>query len=160
MRSTGMPEQADRDLTALNSPEQSGISPGLLLAYRETDFRVDAKPPFVLKIGVASTQLTELYLQHNCTCAAFLTASNPYSQDASDAENAAFQHKLSRELTGRGLSFIPGIGQDSQSQRPGETSFLVLGLPLDSATEMGVQHRQNALVWCGADAVPQLILLR
>lgn len=160
MRLTGTPELVSRTVIGPVSQEQSSISQSLLQAYQEADFRVHALPPFLLKIGVASPQLAQLYHQHGSTCAAFLTACNPYSEPMGDVENAAFQHKLSRELTSLGLSFLPGIGQDSQGQWPGEPSFLVLDLPLEAAKTMGAQYRQNALVWCGADAVPQLILLR
>lgn len=138
----------------------SVLNRNLIEAYLATDYRVHAQPPFVLKIGVASPQLAQLYRQHGTTCAAFLTAYNPYSEAVGDAENAAFQHKLSRELTSRGRTFIPGIGQDSQGQWPGELSFLILGLALDEAKVMGTQYRQNALVWCSEDAVPKLVLLR
>lgn len=136
------------------------IDPGLVEAYKATDYRVDAHPPFVLKIGLASPQLAQLYHQHGATCAAFLTACNPYSEVVGDVENAAFLHKLGRELTSLGLTFIPGMGQDNQGQWPGEPSFLIFGLQLDEAQAMGAQYRQNALVWCGTDAMPQLILLR
>jgi hypothetical protein len=43
---------------------------------------------------------------------------------------------------------------------PGEPIFLSLLLVLDEAKVIGTQYRQNALVWCGEDAVPLLILLR
>jgi hypothetical protein len=139
---------------------ESAIAPDLVEAYKATDFRVHTQPPIVLKIGVASPQLAQLYSQHGTTCAAFLTAYNPYSEAVGDAENSAFQHKLSSELTSRGLAIIQGMGQDSLGQWPGEPSFLILGLALDDAKLMGAQYRQNALVWCGEDAVPHLILLR
>ncbi len=141
-------------------PPESAIDPDLVDAYKATDFRVHAQPPFVLKVDVASPQLAGLYGQHGTTCAAFLTAYNPYSEVVGDAENIAFQDQLTRELTSLGLTFIPGIGQDSQGQWPGEPSFLILGLQLAEAKALGVQYRQNALVWCGEDAVPKLVLLR
>lgn len=136
------------------------IGPALQQAYLETDYQVHDHRPFVLKIGVASPQLAQLYRQHGSTCATFLTACNPHSEAVDDVENLAFQHKLARELTRLGLTFIPGIGQDSHGQCPGEPSYLILGRALDEAKVMGTQYRQNALVWCGEDAVPHLILLR
>ena len=53
-----------------------------------------------------------------------------------------------------------GMGEHPSGQWPGEPSFLILGLPLDAAKQLGARHEQNAIVWCGTDAVPQLILLR
>jgi hypothetical protein len=36
----------------------------------------------------------------------------------------------------------------------------VLGMALDAAQEVGRRYGQNAIVWAGADAVPELVLLR
>jgi hypothetical protein len=41
-----------------------------------------------------------------------------------------------------------------------EPSFLVFGLPLETAGPLGKKLVQNAIVWYGADAVLELILLR
>ncbi|UUZ55406.1 DUF3293 domain-containing protein [Massilia sp. H-1] len=49
---------------------------------------------------------------------------------------------------------------DPKREWPSEPSFLVRGLSLEDASALGRQLRQNAIVWCGADLVPQLILLR
>lgn len=36
---------------------------------------------------------------------------------------------------------------------------LVLGLALEAAKSLGNAYEQNAVIWCGADAVPNLVLL-
>jgi hypothetical protein len=156
-----MPAQTE-PLSVLKEPmaPESTIDLGLIEAYKATDFLVHSEPPFVLKIGASSPQLMQLYGRFSTANAAFLTAYNPYSEDVGAAQNSAFHDKLCRELTNCGLTFLPGMGQDSQGQWPGEPSYLVLGLQLEEAKAMGTQYRQNALVWCGDDAVPQLILLR
>lgn len=41
-----------------------------------------------------------------------------------------------------------------------EPSFLLFGLPLETARPLGKKLDQNAIVWFGGDAVPELILLR
>ena len=41
-----------------------------------------------------------------------------------------------------------------------EESFLVYGLTLEAAKALGTRLEQNAFIWSGEDAVPQLILLR
>lgn len=138
----------------------SSISPSLIQAYLAADYRVEAEPAFVLKVGVSNPPLARLLQQTKCDCAAYLTACNPWSQDVGAADNAARQAALSRVLTGRSLRFIEGVGQDSQGEWPGEASFLILGLSLEAARALGRQHEQNALIWCGQDAVPQLVLLR
>jgi hypothetical protein len=35
----------------------------------------------------------------------------------------------------------------------------VLGLALEAAKSLGRRHEQNAVVWSGPDAVPQLVML-
>jgi hypothetical protein len=42
----------------------------------------------------------------------------------------------------------------------GEASYLIFGLTLEAAKALRTRLEQNAIVWTGADAVPQLILLR
>lgn len=36
----------------------------------------------------------------------------------------------------------------------------MLRISLEAAKELGARYEQNAIVWAGADAMPQLILLR
>ena len=143
---------------------ESAISPSLIEAYLAAHYRVDAELPFTLKVGVFSEPLAQLLQRHQCDYVAYLTACNPLGQDVGDIENAARQAELGRELKGRSLRFIEGMGLDSQSEEaqkwPGEASFLVLGLSLEASRALGRKYEQNALIWCGKDAVPQLVLLR
>lgn len=145
----------------------SAIAPELIEAYLAAHYRVEADPAFVLKVGVCSPPLLELFGRHRCDCAAYLTACNPFSQDAGASENAARQSQLAGQLKGRSLTFIEGVGLDGQvlpnggaPPWPSEPSFLVLGLSLEATRALGRKHEQNALLWCGKDAVPQLVLLR
>ena len=70
------------------------------------------------------------------------------------------QGELTAELIRRGLAFLEGVGQHRSGDWPGEPSFLVLGLALEVAKSLGKHYEQNAIIWCGPDAVPQLTLLR
>ena len=74
--------------------------------------------------------------------------------------NDARQTVLARELQERDLTYIRGVGQHPTNGWTGEQSFLVLGLSRDDARMLGARHEQNAIVWCGPDAVPELVLLR
>lgn len=138
----------------------STLDPVLIAAYKATNYKVHAQPPFVLKIGVASPPLAELYRLHGCNCAAFITACNPYGAKLDDAENSALQLGLAHHLSSRGLPFLPGMGVGNEDEWAGEPSYLVLGLDQHAATAMGKRHQQNAIVWCDSDAAPQLVLLR
>ena len=129
-------------------------------SYRETEYRVFAEPVFTLRVGQASAELLAAHKFHRTDCSAFLTACNPYSQAFDAASNAQRQLGLVKELKQRSLAFAPGIGQHPGNGWPGEDSFLVYGLTLAAAKALGTRLEQNAFIWSGADAVPQLILLR
>ena len=129
-------------------------------AYRETEYRVFAEPVFTLRVGQASAELLAAQKFHRTDCSAFLTACKPYSQAFDAASNAQRQLGLAKELKQRSLAFAPGIGQHPGNGWPGEDSFLVYGLKLEAAKALGTRLEQNAFIWSGADAVPQLIVLR
>lgn len=138
----------------------TAIPPELLAAYRETDYRVGGDAPFVLRIGIASTALKALHERHGATCSAFLTAVNPRSQLLDARANAARQRTLARQLRHLGLHAIPGFSRHPDNDWPAEAGFLILGLDETTARRIGRLREQNAIVHCGADAVPRLVLLR
>jgi hypothetical protein len=139
---------------------ESTLPPALIQAYRETDYRVLAEPPFVLTVGIASQDLIRLFQAHKVACAAFVTAFNPFGQELTTDENHCRQAELAKELTRRGLEFVEGVGQHPSGNWPGEPSFLVFGLEIEAAKSLGQSLEQNAIIWCGADCVPDLILLK
>jgi len=139
------------------------LAADLLRAYQETEYRVGAAAPggaFVLRIGAASDALRALHQHFGVACSAFLTAANPHSRMTDDATNAERLRHLHAHLEALGLSCIDGVGQHPGNGWPGEASLLVPGLDLATARRLGERWAQNAIVWSGADAVPQLILLR
>ena len=135
------------------------IPPETVNAYKATNYRVFSDPPFVLNIGQPSKLLGRLHEVYGCASSAFITAWNPSSVPTSTDANAAAQARLQDELSSRSTPFINGIGEDATGQWPGEPSVLALGLSLDTAKNYGVRFEQNAIVWAGTDACPQLILL-
>ncbi|CAM5788508.1 MAG: DUF3293 domain-containing protein [Burkholderiales bacterium] len=143
-----------------SSAAASIIDPGTIQAYRETEYRVLGGQPFTLRVGKVCADLLAAHKLHQVDGSAFLTACNPFSQRSGDAANANRQAELAAELTRRGLTFAPGIGQHPSNDWPGEDGSLVFGLDLEAAKALGARFEQNALIWSGADGVPQLILLR
>ena len=139
---------------------QTNLDASIIAAYRETEYRVLAEPPFVLTVGMANLELIRLYQAHKVACAAFVTAFNPFSQELTADENHRRQAELAKELTRLGLEFVEGVGQHPGGNWPGEASFLVFGLALEAAKSLGQSLEQNAIIWCGADCVPDLILLK
>jgi hypothetical protein len=111
-------------------------------------------------VGKASAELLAAHARQGVDCSAYLTAWNPFSRETDDATNAARQTDLVDALSRLGLDCMPGLGRHPSNDWPGEDSVLALGLGLDDAMALGMRFEQNALVWSGADAVPQLILLR
>ena len=139
---------------------ETAINIELIQAYRDTDFGVAAPEPFILKIGHPNEPLAHLFKKHQCDSAAYVTAWNPYSVTTTHEQNTSNQTRLEDELKRRTLTYFPGVGTDSKGQFPGEPSFLVLSLSLAASEALGQAYAQNAVVWCGPDAMPQLILLR
>jgi hypothetical protein len=141
-------------------PRNTDIPSELIEAYRDTDYWVATAPPFVMRIDVPSPDLAALYARFDTDCAAYLTASNPYSEKLDDLANAQRHHQLARYLEARKLRYIEGAGRHPSGDWPPETSFLVVGIAQQTAMALGRQFEQNAVVYCGADALPRLVLLR
>jgi sugar phosphate isomerase/epimerase len=138
----------------------SEILPATIKAYLETDYCVFGESPFVLRVGIANEPLAKLYKRLKTNCGAFVTAFNPFSNEAGESANTARQVELAKELNRRSLTFIDGIGKHSSGEWPAEASYFVLGLSLEAAKALGKKYDQNAVVWCGSDAIPELVLLR
>lgn len=138
----------------------SVISPETIQAYRETEFRVFSEASLVLKIFEKCEDLMSLYKMHQSETCAFITACNPLGELLSNEQNSDLQKQLEEEIQFRGLVLIAGEGKHPVGDWPGEPSYLVFDLSLEAAKTLGRKFHQNAIVWCGPDAVPQLILLR
>jgi hypothetical protein len=136
------------------------IDPATLLAYRQTDYRVFGATAAVLHVGVRCPELALLHAAHHTTCSAFITACNPLGVSVAATVNQQRQEALAAQLSRRGLVAIAGIGERPGGSWPGEPSYLVPGLTRAVAQQLGRQFEQNAIIWAGADAVPELILLR
>ncbi|MEO6421438.1 MAG: DUF3293 domain-containing protein [Candidatus Nitrotoga sp.] len=138
----------------------SVISPETIQAYRETDYRVDRERSLVLRINEFNESLATLYKINRVNCCAFITACNPFGQAIDETANAHLQEKLASEIKNRGLIYFKGSGKNIIGDWPSEPSYLVLGISLEASKSLGIKYDQNAIVWCGSDAVPHLVLLR
>ena len=134
------------------------IDPLTIKAYLETEYIVSGVS--VLRLGIANDELLNFYKKFKVDQAAFITAYNPFSQFTEAAINAARQAELAKELNQRSLSFFEGAGRPPTGGWPAEPSYFVLGLSRETAKKLGKKYNQNAIVWCGTDAVPELVLLR
>lgn len=136
------------------------IDAATIAAYQETHYHVHGLLPFTLRIGIPSTELKKLYKESGANSGTLITACNPYSVLLSDSQNQEHQLRLATELRKRSLIFCDGEGLHPSGEWPAEASYFVLGMSLEAAKKLANQFAQNAIVWCDADAIPQLILLR
>jgi hypothetical protein len=139
---------------------ESIIDAGTVQAFRETEYRVHGDDPFTLKVGETCLALVAAHKRYRVDCSAYITALNPYSQILDDEANAERHAALGREIGQRSLASIEGIGMHRSNQLSGEASYLIFSLTLEAAKALGTRLEQNAILWSGFDAVPQLILLR
>ncbi|MDI9330928.1 MAG: DUF3293 domain-containing protein [Alphaproteobacteria bacterium] len=142
-------------------PETTQIHPDKVRAYLATDYRLGhTAEDIILTVGQRSERLAALFASKGVSCGAFLTAFNPRGTIQSDAANAAGHAELAALLHDQRLRGIEGSGSEAGTDWPSEKSWFALGLHLDPAKALGHHFDQDAIVWAGADAVPQLILLR
>jgi hypothetical protein len=135
----------------------TSIPPELVQAFMETEYFVHNDPPFKMRIGQLCPELARLMAERNTSCAAFITAWNPFSQQLSTGKNEERQQELKANLKTRGLSFMEGIGQHPNNDWPGEPSVLIFNLSRESAKVLAAQFGQHAFVWSDATALPELV---
>ncbi len=130
-------------------------------AYLKTEYRFGEGPDAVtLRIDQRSDALARLYASSSVMCGLFVTAHNPFGRAQSIEANEAAHRRLAADLKALSARVIEGAGADPSGAWPEEKSFFALGIDRDAARKLGDRHRQDAIVWAGADAVPKLILLR
>ena len=140
--------------------DKSVLPAGLIEAYKMTNFEVLAKPPFILKVGSHSAELKSLFADTKLETGCFITAYNPFSEPLSVEMNMDAQENLKQKLHGLGLPVLEGLGSDPSGEWEGEPSVFILGISCADAKNLGVEFKQNAIVWCDANCTPELLLLR
>ena len=137
------------------------IPPDKLRAYLATAYCIGAGDgAVVMRIGEPSASVAALLAARGVTCGAFVTAFNPRGTLQSDAANEAAHARLLTRLQELGIEGVEGEGGEPGSDWKPERSVMAIGLALEPARALGVEFDQDAIVWVGADAVPQLVLLR
>lgn len=131
----------------------------LLQAYHATRYGLN-DCDWQLQLDQPQPALAPHYQRHAVHCAAYLTACNPLGELLPDHLNARRMAQLRQALQRAGWSWLDGRGHDPQGHWPGEDSVLVWGMGESTARAWGAQWNQNAVVCCGTDMVPRLVLLR
>jgi len=141
--------------------EATQIHPDKVRAYLASDYRLGHTPQdLVLTIGQHSSRLAALFASGSVNCGAFLTAYNPRGTIQSDAANDLAHAQLAGKIQEFGLKAIEGSGSEEGTEWPSEKSYFALGLALEPSKAIGAHFDQDAIVWVGPDAIPQLIMLR
>ncbi len=140
---------------------ETQIAPDKIRAYLATHYRIDCEDqPIELTMGARSDSLAALFADRGVECGAFITAFNPRGTLQADAANRLAHARLAEALADHDVEIIEGAGSDDSSDWPPECSWFAPGLSFDAAWAIGIRFDQDAIVWAGSDAVPQLVLLR
>jgi len=140
---------------------ETNIAAEKVRAYRATDYRLGhTTQDIVLAPGLRSDRLAELFASKSVPCGALLTAFNPLGTQKSDTANDLAHAQLTSVLTELRLESIEGSGSEVGTHWPTEKSLFALGLNRKGAISIGRQFAQDAVVWVGDSAVPELVLLR
>jgi Protein of unknown function (DUF3293) len=139
----------------------NAITPDKLAAYRATQYRVGAgEDAITLRIGSVSGELQKLYVETGQNCCVFITAYNPFGQEQSADANRLAHSQLEKALRALRSRTVGGVGADPGGAWPEEVSVLALGIDETTARQLGKRFKQDAVVWAGSDATPQLLVLR
>lgn len=112
-------------------------------------------------VGTGPGTVGGMMADANATCAAFITAWNPQSNEkTTDAENeAAHAQLLNRHAGFPGVTVHEGEGIGENPKWVPERSVLAVGLASSDAISLGREFRQNAIVWVNHAGIPELVLL-
>lgn len=136
------------------------LDAALLQAYRETVYTLQHPTPLALRVGAPDDTLRVVHAKYGVAASCFVTAHNPYSVRLDDDANDARHRALCEELRATGCVFFEATGAHPTGDWPAEHGVFALGLSQADAAALGRRWDQNAVVWCGGDAAPQLVALR
>ncbi|GAB1510992.1 DUF3293 domain-containing protein [Actinophytocola sp. KF-1] len=151
----------DTCLTLRTGRRPAGVPDDLAEAYRTTTFRtVTPRGPVDARIGRPSPDLDALLHSENAHCWAFLTAWSPGGRVLPVAENQRRDHALRQRLRATGVPVLPGIGIGTDPDWPPEDSVLAVGLDRYTASAIGAEFGQDAIVVGDRGAAPELLWCR
>jgi len=139
---------------------ESLIDLNTIHAFLETEYHVFGDSPFTLRIDEPNSALAAACNRNCAESSAYITACNPNSKTLDNSVNEERHNSLRLELIERNLAFLDGEGKHPSSGRPGEASFIIFGIDLETARDLSRRMLQDAFVWAGPDWLPQLILLK
>lgn len=133
----------------------------LISSYRNTEYKIFVEHQIIaVRVDYYSPSIKALLAVSSADCAAIVSAYNPYSQLRNDEENTLANKLLRDFLTKNNYRFLESLNIAPTETWPSEESFLVLGLDLNAAKNVGQRFKQNGIVWIDQAAIARLILLR
>ena len=140
---------------------ETQIAAAKVRAYRASDYCIGfTDQAIVLSPGLRSAEMAQLFASHGVNCDASITAFNPQGAQRSTGENEQAHQQLQSHIESNGLKCMAGEGSEAGTDWPAEKSCFALGLGSSNAIEVGRLYSQDAIVWVGESAVPELVLLR
>ena len=139
----------------------TSIAPEKIAAYRATEYGFSHEAGAIrFRIGTYCSDLQTFLTLAGFAGGALITAYNPLGAMHSVFENDAGQRALEADLAEAGATVFAGYGSDPEGRWPSEPSAFAAGIGRDVGGVLGRKYRQDAIVWVGTDAVPELVLLR
>lgn len=127
-------------------------------SYKATEYVVYANGnEFVLKVGEYSPSLRSFYDKFGVTSILHITAWNPHSQCLSVEANKQRQALLLQAILDKNLTYCRGFGRDPTGEWAGEEHLVVFDADIDTASQFAQEFEQNAVLWCGPSAIPELL---
>jgi hypothetical protein len=140
---------------------ETQIAADKIRAFRASDYQIGfSGQAIVLQPGLRSAQVAQLFALHGVNCGAFITAYNPRGAQRSTTENEQAHQQLLTHIESQGFKYLEGEGSEAGTDWPAEKSCFALGLDSSEAMKIGSSYGQDAIVWVGECAVPELVLLR
>lgn len=140
---------------------QTKIASDKIAAYCATDYRVGSGVDVItLRIGEHAPQLSAIFDAAGSPCGMVITAYNPLGEAQDATTNLVAQKRLGEHLRALAPTVLEAEGADPTGAWPPEPSFFALGIDQDTARLVGTRYRQDAVVWVGPNAIPELLLLR
>ena len=128
--------------------------------YKNAEYHVTTPDGWIaFKIGEHNQHLDQLLDANRVDMAALITAWNPQGKMCEIKANHQANQSLELAIQEMGLPYYFGFGNDPKGAWK-EDSYLVMGIGLSKASELGDAYQQNAIVWINKGEAPSLIWLR
>jgi hypothetical protein len=133
------------------------LPPDLVQAYTETNYNLAANM-ITVNVGVHNPQLLQLLAKYQPSCAAIITAYNPYSIPHTLEQNINLNLSLAQDIAAYHTILCSGV--HPSNNWPPEASYMILDITQQDATTIATKYQQNAYIWITDSTVPELILLK